>query len=120
MAARGDAGFTLIESLVALAILATAAVSLLAATEGHVARIAGLESRALAQIAAENYLAELELGADADIGRTTLLGHDFEIAAARVPTADPDLVRLDIAVNDAGGASVLRGFVGFMDAQVLP
>ena len=43
MTVGSDAGFTLIESLVALAVLAVAAVSLLMATEAYVARIAGLE-----------------------------------------------------------------------------
>ena len=62
----GEAGFTLIESLVALAILAVSAISLLLATEAHVARIDGLESRALAQFAAENRLAEIELGIEPD------------------------------------------------------
>ena len=70
MTLGNDAGFTLIESLVALAILAVSAVSLLMATEAYVARIDGLESRALAQLAAENRLAEIELGADPDPTRT--------------------------------------------------
>lgn len=115
---RADAGFTLIEALVALAILATAAISLLAATEAHVSRITGLETRALAQIAAENHLAELEIGAE-PAGAVEMLGHAFEIDVARVETADPDLVRLDIAVRAAEGGTVLDGFVGFVDAQVL-
>ena len=38
-----EAGFTLIESLVALAILAVSAISLLLATQAFVARIDGLE-----------------------------------------------------------------------------
>ena len=54
----------------ALAILAVSAVSLLMATEAYVARIDGLELRALAQLAAENRLAEIELGADRPGSRT--------------------------------------------------
>lgn len=119
MRADGDAGFTLIEALVALAILATAAVSLLTATEAHVARITGLETRALAQIAAENHLAELEIGAVPE-NPVVLLGRGFEIAVERIATGDPDLMRLDLAVRDEAGAQVLSGFTGFVDARVLP
>ena len=54
---RGDAGFSLVESLVALAVLAIASTALLVASQGYVRRIVGLEDRALAQIAAENALA---------------------------------------------------------------
>lgn len=118
-AGRGEAGFSLIEALVALAILATAAVSLLAATEAHVARINGLEVRTLAQFAAENHLAALELGAEPG-GSETLLGYDFNVTSERTPTADPELMRLDISVRRPDGTAVLGGFVGFLDAQVLP
>ncbi|MGL5010123.1 MAG: type II secretion system minor pseudopilin GspI, partial [Paracoccaceae bacterium] len=57
-----DAGFTLIETLVALAVLAISAVALLATTQAHITRIAGLEARAAATWAAENHLAEITLG----------------------------------------------------------
>ena len=53
---RGDAGFSLVESLVALAVLAIASTALLVASQGYVRRIVGLEDRALAQIEARHYL----------------------------------------------------------------
>lgn len=114
-ALRGEQGFTLIESLVALAILAFASVSLLVATEAHVTRIAGLETRALAQIAAENRLAELELGLNPD-EELSLLGHDFGIEVVRRPTADPDLARIDLTVTDVASGAAFRGFTGFVDS----
>ena len=58
----GEDGFTLIETLVALVVLATSGVALLGATEAHIARIGALETRAAAQWVAENYLAEVKLG----------------------------------------------------------
>ncbi len=114
MTLGSDAGFTLIESLVALAILAVSAVSLLMATEAHVARIDGLELRALAQLAAENRLAEIELGADPDPDPAVLLGRSFRVTEVRTPTEDPDLERIDLEVTDLAVAATYRGFVGFV------
>lgn len=113
--AGSDQGFTLIEALIALAILGMTAVALLSATEAHVARIGGLESRALAQLAAENHLAEIELGIAGDAGEAELLGYAFEITAERAATTDPDLARVDLTVTDAAGGAALRGFIGFVD-----
>ena len=108
-----DAGFSLIEALVALSILAVSAISLLAATEAHVARIGGLESRALAQFVAENRLAELEVGIagpDADPA-VVMLGQEFRIAEARSPTTDPDLERIDLTVTDVARGETFAGFL---------
>ena len=113
MARRSDAGFSLIEALVALAVLAVSAISLLVATEAHVARIAGLESRALARFAAENRLAELELGIAGD-DAVSLMGQEFTIDVTRGETADPDLERIDLAVTDVARAETFRGFFGFV------
>ena len=116
MTLGNDAGFTLIESLVALVILAVSAVSLLMATEAYVARIDGLESRALAQLAAENRLAEIELGADPDPDPepAALLGRSFRVTEVRTPTADPELERIDLEVTDLAVAATYRGFIGFV------
>jgi general secretion pathway protein I len=113
--AGSDAGFTLIESLVALTILAVSAVSLLMATEAYVARIDGLESRALAQLVAENRLAEIELGLEPNPGPAVVLGRAFRVAETRTPTEDPELERVDVEVTDLARAATYRGFVGFVD-----
>lgn len=112
-----DAGFTLIETLIALAILAMTAVAMLGAVEAHIARISGLEYRAAALWAAENYLVELTLGLEPE-APPPMLGLQFEMTAEMTATQDPDLQRVDIIASDvADGRSYARltGFV-LMDA----
>jgi general secretion pathway protein I len=111
-----DAGFTLIETLVALAVLAMSAVALLGATEAHIARISDLETRAAALWAAENMLAELTLGVAPETAPEPMLGIGFALAVTSSPTQDPDLTRVDITASAAGGP-VLARLTGFLDAS---
>ena len=110
-----DAGFTLIETLVALAILAMSAVSLLGATEAHIARINALESRAAAQWVAENYLAELTLGLTPSDGELKMNGVLFAVEVTRTPTKDPDLVQVDIVARDSVDGRDYGRLTGFID-----
>ncbi len=112
-----EAGFTLIETLVALAVLATSAVALLGATEAHIARIADLEARAAAQWAAENLLAELTLGLAADAVPAPVLGIGLRMAVAEAATADPDLSRVEITATDATSGRVFARLTGFLDKE---
>jgi general secretion pathway protein I len=106
-------GFSLIEALVALAILAVAAVGLIRATEAHVDSVRGLEGRAAAQWVAENRLVELGLrglaGPDAPVA---MLGQRWQVKSRIEATGDPDLKAAHIAVTGAGGiGTTLDGFV---------
>lgn len=114
---RGDAGFSLVESLVALAVLAIASTALLVASQGYVRRIVGLEDRALAQIAAENALAELQLGLPLEAEPAPLLGRRFGIEARAAPTDDPDLERIEIVATDLDTGARHAGFLGFFGTE---
>lgn len=110
-----EAGFTLIETLVALAVLAMSAVALLGATEAHIARIADLETRAAAQWASENMLAELTLGVAPETSPAPILGIGFAMAAIDTPTGDPDLVQVEISATDPVDGRIYGRLTGFLD-----
>ena len=118
----GDDGFTLIEALVAMAVLAAGAVGLLTAVERHSALARGLGDRTVARWAAENRMTEITLGlAGTDDTTETLLGVDWRVAASITPTNDPDLMQVDVTAGDAADRSdggLLR-LTGFVDATAL-
>jgi general secretion pathway protein I len=117
MSRGGEQGFTLLEVLVALAIVAIAGVSVIAAVEGHVDRVHALEMRAAARWVAENRLAELQVGGkDRGAGedRVEMLGQQWQVAVTRRGSADPDLDHIEIAVGLVG-ASPLYRLDGFLD-----
>jgi len=108
-----DAGFTLIESLVALAVLALSAVTLLGAVEAHIARIGALETRAAADWVTQNHLAELVIGSDPATSPEPMLGFSFQVAEIRTATADPSLLRVDLSA-EVDGRTYGR-LTGFLD-----
>ena len=109
-------GFSLIEALVALAVLAIATMGLLRAVESHIDSTRAMESRAAAMWVAENRLAELQLAdAAANTPEAMLLGQKWRIGVARTRTADPaiDKVRIEVFAADAKRQPLasLEGFV---------
>jgi general secretion pathway protein I len=110
----GDSGFTLIETLVALAVLAMAATALLGATEAHIRNIAALEARAAAQWATENHLAELVIGAKPEAGPVSMMGHSLLVTETRSPTSDPGLEQVDLAATDRADGQVYARLTGFI------
>lgn len=118
-----DTGFSLIEGLVALAILAVAGVAIIGATEQHVIRIGDLERRAAAQLAAENHAAELATGAlplDGTAREADLLGMSWRVRHETARTADPDLVQVTIAVHSVDDGNRYARLVSFVDTGALP
>jgi len=109
-------GFSLIEALVALLVLAIAAAGLVRAAEAHVDSIRGLERRAAAQLVAQNRLAELALpDAPAGPAQVEMLGDRWTVTVSESGTDDPDLVKLAVAVSDSRDPSPLVTLDGFRD-----
>ena len=113
----GEAGFSLIEALVALVVLAIAAAGLVGATETHIDSIRGLELRTAAQFVAENRLVELGLPESGALpAEVDLLGRTWHVAVARKASDDPDLEAVTVAVSAAAGERPLVTLAGFVDA----
>ncbi len=112
-----EGGFTLLEALVALAIVAIAGAGLVTAVEGHVDRVRGLEMRSAARWVAENRLAELGLGGEGRGAReqgVEMLGQQMRVAVTTRGSDDPDLERVEIAAGPPGVPPIYR-LDGFID-----
>ena len=111
---RADDGFSLIEALVALAVLAIATVGLIGAVEQHIDSTRAMELRSAAMWVAENRLAELGVGA-AMGDRVTMLDTDWTVATNTRATDDPEIVRVTVAVTREGDKSPMASLDGFLD-----
>lgn len=109
-------GYSLMEAMVALFVLAIASTALLLATRAHIDGVGGLEDRVTAQWVAENRLAELMLGDQAaQSGNVTMMGRDWVVSVQRSPTDDPDLLAVEIIVSRNGQQDVHARLNGFID-----
>ena len=109
---KRSAGFTLIEILVALAIVAIALTAGLQATSALTLNALRQSTVMLAHICAENELVKARLSrAMPDIGDSTVAcaqaGRDFNVAVSVRPTPNPSFRRVDAQVLDAN-TPVLR------------
>lgn len=124
LAPRGgsDAGFSLLEALIGLAILAIASAALVGASEAHLDRVGGLEDRAVASWVAEEHLTGLRLASAPPAESTSsrdMAGRSWRINTRVKATSDPDLVRVDIAVDDGNSDAALARLSGFVDVGVM-
>lgn len=111
-------GFTLMEALVALTILAVASTGLVRATEAHVDQVRGLQMRTIAQWVAENRLIELRLDPKAladGTDRVEMLGRVWDVSVSVGATEDPDLASVTVAVSADGAGSAQTVLTGFVD-----
>ncbi|OWU84705.1 hypothetical protein ATO6_10165 [Oceanicola sp. 22II-s10i] len=114
-----EAGFTLIETLVAMAVLAVAGVTLLTATERHAARTTALEDRIAARWVAQNAMAVAELKIQMQPQWQRMLDRDWQVSARRGALADSGLDRVTILVAPPGADpedTILR-LTGYLPAS---
>src|SRR3569832_1312356 len=120
-----ELGFTLIEILVALAIIATAVAAIVAGVNGYVSNAAYLRDRTLAQWVVMNKVAELQLGNDwptpgTQHGESLMADHEWSWEVKISATDHPDVVRLDVsAYDDTSRTASLAVVVVFFGKQDL-
>jgi len=120
MTARAEAGFTLLEMLVALAVLSLGALALLNLAGENTRQAGAVESRLFAGIVAENQAVEAltapvppALGQAS--GETIAGGQPWRWTRRVSRTADPAVLRIDVRVAarlggpTAGEVAVFRG-----------
>ena len=115
-ASPSEAGFSLIEALVALTVLAIATVGLVRTAETHIDSTRATERRMAALWVAENRLAELTAGPGAAGGdEVEMLGTRWQVATQQRATADPGIARVQVRVTAAGEANPTATLDGFLD-----
>jgi general secretion pathway protein I len=118
MARAAEAGFTLVESVVALAVFATAAVAVIELNTGNARALRQIESSVYARIVADNQmaLAVAEPGllprGDAS-GEEEMAGRAWAWSRVVSATVDPDIDRIDVTVRLAGEERVAARLTGF-------
>ena len=111
-------GFTLVEALVAMAILAIAATGLVGAVQAHIDLVRGVQTRTIAQWVAENRLVELGLTGSAPIARkeqVRMLDRDWDVDVGVGVSEDPDLALVSVSVTPARLRSPRVTLTGFVD-----
>ncbi|MGI4880638.1 MAG: type II secretion system minor pseudopilin GspI [Janthinobacterium lividum] len=117
MKAMVEQGFTLVEALVAMSVLAVASVGLIRATEAHVDLIRALQSRTVADWVAENRLVEMGLPATAPLPTSVeMLGSVWQVASTR-RARDGDVAPIEIDVKPAGSGQFLTRLRGYDGGQ---
>lgn len=117
MSRPADAGFTLIEVLVALAIFSLAALALLRLQGAALGTTARLDERTMADIVAQNMAVELMIAAQppaygATAGTTANAGRSWRWTQTVARSPDPRLQRIEIRVGGPdGGTAATRTVV---------
>jgi general secretion pathway protein I len=112
-ARHGASGFSLIEALIALAVLAICSSSFLLAARSHISQVAGIERRALALIDAQNALALIAIG-ETPAAQTAPFGHVLNLSVVQETIEGSQLRRIDLQIDGDDGrrlvslSSVLR------------
>lgn len=120
----GEAGFSLIEALVALAVFALAGVGLMQLQTQSIYTLMRVETKALGELAAQNQLTEaaassvLELGVSE--GDVTLAGRDWDWRREITTTPEAGMLRVSVVVRDRADGVEAARVNAFVSAIVAP
>jgi general secretion pathway protein I len=120
--ADDDAGFTLIEVMVALAIFSIAVVAMITAQNENIRTITILEERAMAEIAAENILVETITAAGVipvgfSSGQIDFAGRPFDWRRQVIETSSPSVHRVTVSIYNRGDNHALQSFTALRKAD---
>lgn len=113
-----EGGFSLIEALVALAVLAIATVGLMRTVESHIDSTRAMERRTAAMWVAENRMAELQANAPGS-DQVEMMGQQWRVSVDRRRTDDPEIERVRVEVFAGAEKSALASLDGFVDGRKL-
>ena len=114
---RNARGMTLLEVLVALAIFATAAISVIRSVSQHINTVSYLEEKMFAAMVVDNQMANVMLSTEklkATKGTEELAGRTWYWKVTPVATAQPLLKAFDVSVateKEASPIVTVRGYV---------
>ncbi len=120
-----DAGFTLVEAVVALGVFSIAVLALLRATGEQARSFRHIEEASMARFVADNVMAEAMIDPTARqrgvaSGEVVLADLDWAWTRTITPTDDPAMLRLDVAVRAEGEQRVLAEATAFVGAATRP
>ncbi len=119
MVRNTQSGFSLIETLVAMTVLAVSATAILSASETHTQTVTAITERTLARWVAQNNLAFLDMGRSLP-ARVQMGGIDWQVRNEHTNTSDPDLGRVDISIATMKTPDVvLARLTGFVDLTLV-
>ncbi len=118
---RGDAGFSMVEALVALGVFAMAGVGLVQLQTHSLQVFAEVERRAIGDMLAQNRLVEIaaaNLGPDLgeQTGEVTYAGRDWTWRTEIAATSDPTTLRARVLVHDKADGLAAGDMTAFIAA----
>lgn len=111
-------GMTLLEVLVALAIFATAAISIIRSVTQHINTLSYLEQKTFAAMVVDNQMAKVMLSKEplkARNGKETLAGVEWYWKVTPVSTVDNFLKAFDVSVSDSEKGSPIVTVRSYVD-----